>query len=89
MGGVFHSQCVKQGGSMKRWLAVVIIAFVLGVAGCSDNRAKEKYETAQFEELQKNYVHAKQLYQEIIEKYPESDYAEQASERLKTLEKED
>lgn len=74
---------------MKRWLAVVIIAFVLGVAGCSDNRAKEKYETAQFEELQKNYVHAKQLYQEIIEKYPESDYAEQASERLKTLEKED
>ena len=74
---------------MKNWLAIFVIAFALAVAGCSDKKAQEKYETAQFEELQKNYVHAKELYQEIIKKYPESDYAKEAAERLKALESKD
>ena len=47
---------------------------------------KEMYETAQFEELQKNYVHAKQLYKDIIEKYPENEHAKRALERLKVIE---
>ena len=72
---------------MKKWLAIFVIAFTLAVAGCSDKKAREKYETAQFEELQKNYVHARKLYQEIIRKFPDSDYAKEASERLKALEK--
>ncbi len=70
---------------MKNWLALFVIAFALAVAGCSDKKAREKYETAQFEELQKNYVHARELYQEIIKKYPESEYAKEASQRLKEL----
>ena len=71
---------------MKTWLAIFAMVFALAVSGCSDQKAKEKYETAQFEELQKNYVHARKLYQEIIEKYPESDYANEAQQRLKALE---
>ena len=74
---------------MKNWLAIIAIAFALAVAGCSDKKAREKYETAQFEELQKNYVHAKELYQEIIKKYPESEYAKEASQRLKALKNND
>jgi len=74
---------------MKNWLAVFVIAFALSIAGCSDKKAREKYETAQFEELQKNYVHARELYQEIIKKYPESEYAKEASQRLKELKNRD
>jgi outer membrane protein assembly factor BamD (BamD/ComL family) len=68
-------------GGMKNWLAIFVIAF--------DKKAREKYEIAQFEELQKNYVHAKKLYQEIIEKYQDSPYAEKSFERLKALETQD
>ena len=74
---------------MKNWLAIIAIAFALAVAGCSDKKAREKYETAQFEELQKNYVHARELYQEITKKYPESEYAKEASQRLEVLKNKD
>jgi outer membrane protein assembly factor BamD (BamD/ComL family) len=56
-------------------------------SGCSDNKAEEFFETAQFEELQNNREHAIQLYEEIIEKYPESEYAKKAQDRLLTLKK--
>jgi TolA-binding protein len=49
------------------------------------NRAAELFETAQFEEVQNNQEHAKQLYSEIIAKYPESEYAKKAKERLSEL----
>ena len=74
---------------MKNWLTIFLIVFALSVAGCSGKKAQEKYETAQFEELQKNYVHARALYQEIIEKYPESEYAKEASQRLTALKNRD
>ena len=74
---------------MKNWLAIFVIVFALTVGGCSDKKAREKYETAQFEELQKNYVHARKLYQEIIKKFPDSEYAKEASQRLKALKNRD
>ena len=77
------------GNGVTKWLAIFVMVLALVVSGCSDQKAKEKYETAQFEELQKNYVHAKTLYQEIIEKYPESEFAKEASQRLKALENRD
>jgi outer membrane protein assembly factor BamD (BamD/ComL family) len=68
--------------------AIAILA-ILGLAlfgyGCSD-KAQELYETAQFEELQKNKPHAVELYREIIKDYPESEYASQAREQLEKLE---
>lgn len=48
----------------------------------------ELYDTAQFEELQKNKKHAAELYEEIIKKYPDSEYAKKAKERLSKLKEE-
>jgi TolA-binding protein len=70
---------------MKRTILVFMMAFALAFSGCSEKKAKELFETAQFEELQKNQVHAKQLYEEIINEYPKTDYAKKAEERLSVL----
>ena len=72
---------------MKRALLEIMLMVSLAVTGCSGNSAKELFETAELEERQNNPVHAGKLYQEIIEKYPQSDYAKQASERLAAIKK--
>jgi outer membrane protein assembly factor BamD (BamD/ComL family) len=72
---------------MKRFV-LAIAAGMLFLSGCSGNGAKEMFETAQLEELQRNFPHSRQLYREIVEKYPKSDYAAKAAERLKEIEKE-
>ena len=70
---------------MKKSALFLSIIVVLSVFfGCAD-KAKEKYETAQFEELQTNFTHAKKLYKSIIENYPESEYAGKASDRLEII----
>ena len=73
---------------MKRLILIFLMALMLALAfsSCSGRKAQETYETAKFEELQRNYVHARKLYQEILSKYPDSEYAAKASERLKALE---
>ena len=43
------------------------------------------YDTAKFEELQNNKEHARELYEEIVKKYPKSEYAKKAEERLGEL----
>jgi TolA-binding protein len=53
--------------------------------GCSDQKAKELFETAAFEENQGNFAHAKQLYQELVELYPSTKVAELARARLVDL----
>jgi outer membrane protein assembly factor BamD (BamD/ComL family) len=70
---------------MKRFILTSMMVVILAVSSCSGKRAGEIYETAQFEELQKNYAHARQLYEEILAKYPGSEFAAKASERLKAL----
>lgn len=69
---------------MRKVLLAVVCALLL--AACGD-RARELYETAQFEERQFNADHAARLYREIVAKYPDSPYAAQARERLAALEK--
>ena len=69
---------------MKRIIVVVLLAMAL--AACND-KGEELYETAQFEEQQFNHEHARQLYQQIVTKYPESPWADKAKERLEALEK--
>jgi outer membrane protein assembly factor BamD (BamD/ComL family) len=71
---------------MKRLILISLSIIILAFSSCSGKRAQETYETAQFEELQKNFVHARKLYQEIVTKYPQSEYAAKAAERLKALE---
>lgn len=67
---------------MVRSLLPILLLVLL--CACSDP-AKEKFETAQFEEQQFNKPHAVELYREIINDYPDSSYAPKARQRLKEL----
>jgi outer membrane protein assembly factor BamD (BamD/ComL family) len=70
---------------MKRICLILIVSSVLLVfTGCSDEAA-ELYETARFEELQRNEKHARELYRKILDSHPGSDYAPKARERLSEL----
>ena len=64
---------------------IAILALALALSSCSGNKASELYETARFEELQNNREHAIQLYEQIIVRYPSSDYAVRAKERINGL----
>lgn len=70
---------------MKQAVIIVAIFFAFVIGGCSGNKAAELFETAKFEELQNNKEHAAQLYEEIINKYPESEHAKNARERLSKI----
>jgi TolA-binding protein len=61
-----------------------MLGLVLLVAACGGG-AKELIDTAEFEELQKNTTHARELYQEVVRKYPGSAEAAKAAERLRDL----
>ena len=61
------------------------MVLIILVSGCSGGNAKELFETAKFEELQNNKAHATELYEEVIRKYPKSDYALKAQERLSAM----
>ena len=62
-----------------------MLAIVFSVSAYSGSGGKELFETAQFEELQNNKEHARELYDEVVKKYPESEYAKKAKERLNAL----
>lgn len=64
------------------------IGLLLLALGCGNPEAKSKelYSTAQFEEQQRNFKHARQLYERILKDYPKTETAKQAEARLKELE---
>jgi TolA-binding protein len=70
---------------MKGIIFVLILSLSLVLSGCSGDKAKELFETAKLEELQNAQDHAGKLYQEIVDKYPESEYTQRAKERLSAL----
>jgi outer membrane protein assembly factor BamD (BamD/ComL family) len=67
----------------------ILLLFLLGTAaaliGCGDS-AEQLFETAKLEELQNSPQHASELYQEILDRHPDSPYADQARERLAAIE---
>jgi outer membrane protein assembly factor BamD (BamD/ComL family) len=65
---------------LRRFVMFVLLGFVL--AGCSGEKGKELFETAQFEEKQGNREHATKLYQEIAKKHAGSELAKKAEARL-------
>ena len=67
---------------MIQTIAALALTMLLSACG---GGAKEMLETAQFEELQRNTTHARELYQEILRKHPESTEAAKAKERLAAL----
>lgn len=74
---------MKKRSILTSFFLTIILAIVLAV--CSGQKASELYDTAKFEELQNNREHAIQLYEQIIVRYPSSDYAVKAKERLDLL----
>ncbi len=74
------------GANFNSWMAFSLCLFILGVVGCGDD-PKQMFETAQFEELQNNHSHARELYEQIIQADPDTDLAKKARERLAALKK--
>ena len=73
---------------MKQIILIIMMVLTLALSGCSGEKAaKDLLDTAKLEELQNNTEHARQLYEEIVSKYPDTQYAKTARERLKDLEK--
>ncbi len=70
---------------MERFFAIAAIIIALLISGCSGNKAAELYDTAQLEEKQNNDEHAAKLYEEILKKYPDSEFAKKAGERLSQI----
>jgi len=66
----------------RRLGAVLGLAVLLHACGGS---AKELLDTAQLEETQRNLPHARELYQELLRRYPNSPEAATAAGRLKAL----
>ena len=62
----------------------LVLAAWLAAVACGGS-AKELLETAQFEELQRNTTHARELYEEILRKHPDAPEAAKARERLAAL----
>jgi outer membrane protein assembly factor BamD (BamD/ComL family) len=70
---------------MKQVLVILSLASAIALCACTGHGDKELFETAKFEEVQNNKEHARELYEEIVKKYPKSEYAKKAEERLKEL----
>ena len=87
MGGRVASQkgSAEKGEEMRSIFLVLFLSSALALSSCSGQKAEDLFETAQLEELQNAPDHAMELYQEILDKYPESKYAQKARERLSAL----
>jgi hypothetical protein len=72
---------------MRHLVGLALVCAALA-GGCRGNSAQQQFETAQFEELQENREHARQLYEAIIRDAPDSEYATRARERLSAFDKE-
>jgi outer membrane protein assembly factor BamD (BamD/ComL family) len=76
---------MKKRSTLMSFLLMIILAIML--AACSGQKASELYDTAKFEELQNNREHAIQIYEQLIDRYPSSDYVLKAKERIDVLKK--
>ena len=65
---------------MKRLICLIFLLMV----SCGQS-PRQLFETAEFEMLQTNYPHATKLYRQILEKHPESEFADKARRRLKEI----
>jgi TolA-binding protein len=65
--------------------ALLASALLALLAGCRE-RADDILATAQLEELQHNPVHARELYTDLVRRYPGTPQAATAAARLEALE---
>jgi TolA-binding protein len=64
---------------------MLVLSCAAFFAACTGDNAQALLETAQFEERQLNRAHAKELYEEVIRRYPASPEAQTAKDRLAAL----
>lgn len=71
---------------MTRTPRLSVAGALLGAAllGCGSG-ARELLDTAQLEETQRNVPHARELYREVLRRYPNSPEAATAAARLQAL----
>ena len=77
---------------MKKFNGVTMTLVILGIlfslmVGCGGDSPETVFGTAQFEEKQTNFTHARKLYQRIIREHPDSEWAKKAKEQLDALPK--
>ena len=65
--------------------ALLFLTILFCFACSAEKKAAEIYDIAAFEELQTNTAHARELYQKIIEKYPNTETAHKARQALDRL----
>lgn len=70
---------------VKRLMFIIVVAVVIVLNSCGGDSPKSMFDTAQLEELQNNSKHAKEIYEDIISKHPNTEYAQKAKERLDKL----
>ncbi|MDD2388147.1 MAG: tetratricopeptide repeat protein [Desulfobacterales bacterium] len=70
---------------MKRIVLILVMLISLALTASCTTQAEELYETAKLEEIQQNPEHARRLYEEILQKYPDSEFAVFARDRLAEL----
>ena len=75
---------MKKSKTATLFLVLIGLLFALMV-GCGGESPESLFGTAQFEEKQTNFAHAKELYQRIISEHPDSEWAKKARERFKAL----
>ncbi len=71
-----------------RRFGFVTITGVLFFSCSAEKKAEEIFEVAAFEEVQFNVVHARELYEEILNKYPDTETAVKARKALERLDRE-
>jgi TolA-binding protein len=70
---------------MNSFCRGVILALLWMGSACGPDQAAQQLEIAQLEERQHNVAHAKELYEKILQRYPESPAAQTARARLADL----
>ncbi|HVG01238.1 MAG TPA: tetratricopeptide repeat protein [Nitrospira sp.] len=63
----------------------IILALLVMSSACGPDQAAQQLEIAQLEERQNNRAHAKELYEKILQRYPDSPAAHTARARLAEL----
>ncbi len=74
----------KREGMSRLKTAILGGLLIWTLQGCGED-PQQLFDTAQFEEQQRNMPHAQELYERIIRDHSDSPVAAQAQERLKAL----
>ncbi len=72
---------------MKTWKRTRILALAVLIASCGtpEEKAERLVEIAAFEERQSNWEHATEVYEVVVEDYPDTEAAAEARRRIEAI----